>query len=341
MRQYLWLTFRRVGVAAAAVMLLFAMSAAAPARDATDGPGKGPGSRPRARSPFNLSSSSTYLMNFNNWLCGLQEIGEVCTSSVGSSVGGGGFWPQGTANQYIFNSGLQVAAVVGADGGAAANDTLATFFFNASATGAGARSPFTPGIFSSARAEDLAAWPQDCYLDNPVFGRVKTLSELDTCVQYWDGDPTASHFPDSHPMGLLVTQHSLLWSFPSNKDIMFFIYTFKNVTNTPEFKAKNPSAPAGGWTLTNVYSAFAMDPDVSGGEYGENFASVVPELNMGTAWQYDFEAADFVPYPPNFDAAVGFVGVKFLKSPVSTADTAIRFASAVRFVRSRRAKNSA
>ena len=83
-----------------------------------------------------------------------------------------------------------------------------------------------------------------------VFGRVKTLSELDTCVQYWDGDPTAAHFTDSRPMGLLVTQHSLLWSFPSNKDILFFIYKFRNVSNSTDFRARNPQAPAGGWTVS-------------------------------------------------------------------------------------------
>src|SRR5690606_31849751 len=91
---------------------------------------------------------------------------------------------------------------------------------------------------------------------------------------------------------------------------------------------------AGGYTLTNLHAAFAMDPDVSGGEYSENYASVVPELNLGTAWMYDFEASDFVPYAPNFDAAPGFVGVKFLKSPVNTSDTTmtVRVGAEVRTV---------
>ncbi len=338
MRKNFWL---RLGgaISLAAVALVMGYTAPASAQDAQSGsrvilPGKG-----KPGSPFNLSSSNTYLLNHNAWVCGLAQVGNVCSSAVGSSVGGGGFWPQGTANQYVFNSGLQVAAVIGADGGPAAFDTLATFFFHASGPGASTTTPFwervgdgsgcratvcNPGfIYASDRQIDLDNWPEECYIDNPVFGRVKTLSELDTCVQYWDGDPTASHFTDSHPMGLLVTQHSLVWSFPNNRDIMFYIYSFKNVSNTPEFIQSNPTTPAGGWTLTNVYAAVAADPDVSGSEYAENYATVVPELNLGTTWQYDFEAADFVPYAPNFDAAVGFFGVKFLKSPVNTADTAM------------------
>lgn len=338
MRKNVWL---RLGGASmlAAFALLAGYTAPASAQDAPSAsrvvlPGKG-----KPGSPFNLASSSTYLLNHNAWVCGLAQIGNVCSSAVGSSVGGGGFWPAGTANQYVFNSGLQVGALIGPDGGAAAGDTVATFFFHASGPGASTTTPFweqvgdgsgcrattcAPGyIYASDRQIDLDNWPEECYIDNPVFGRVKTLSELDTCVQYWDGDPTASHFTDSYPMGLLVTQHSLVWSFPNNRDIMFYIYRFKNVSNTAEFRQANPSAPATGWTLTNMYAAFAADPDVSGSEYSENYATVVPELNLGTTWQYDFEAADFVAYAPTFDAAVGFFGVKFLRSPVNTADTTV------------------
>jgi hypothetical protein len=338
MRKNVWL---RLGGASmlAAFALLAGYTAPASAQDAPSAsrvvlPGKG-----KPGSPFNLASSSTYLLNHNAWVCGLAQIGNVCSSAVGSSVGGGGFWPQGTANQYIFNSGLQVGALIGPDGGAAAGDTVATFFFHASGPGASTTTPFwetvgdgsgcrattcAPGyIYASDRQIDLDNWPEECYIDNPVFGRVKTLSELDTCVQYWDGDPTASHFTDSHPMGLLVTQHSLVWSFPNNRDIMFYIYRFKNVSNTEEFRRSNPSTPATGWTLRNVYAAFAADPDVSGSEYIENYATVVPQLNLGVTWQYDFEASDFVAYAPTFDAAVGFFGVKFLKSPVNNSDTTV------------------
>ncbi|MBI4538427.1 MAG: hypothetical protein HY704_02805 [Gemmatimonadetes bacterium] len=318
--------------AAAGLLALAAMLMLALAADARDLTGRRTRSVERRPSLFDLGAEATFLLNFNEWLCGLHQIGEVCTSAVGSSVGGGGFWPSGTANQYIFNSGLQIAGIVGPDGGPWARDTVGTFFFNASGPGHGA--PVSP-IYASSNLNDLATWPDDCYIDSPVFGRVKTLSELDTCVQYWDANP-GSTFPGSHPMGILVTQHSMLWSFPNNKDIIFFIYRFTNATNRPEFKALNPSVPASGYTLTNVYAAFAMDPDVSGAEYSENFASAVPDLNMAVAWQYDFQAADFVPYAPNFDAAPGFVGVKFLKSPINNSDSTItvRIGNQVRSVRS-------
>lgn len=310
MNRMLWRS-GALGLACAAVLAVAAPVAA------QDAPKKHPGVR--AGAAFNLGASNTYLLNFNEWLCGLHQIGEVCTSAVGSSVGGGGFWPAGTANQYIFNSGLQMAGVIGPEGGPWAGDTVSTFFFNASGPGHG--SPVSP-VYVSNNPADLAAWPEDCYIDSPTFGRLASISELDTCVQYWDADPSAA-FPGSHPMGILVTQHSMLWSFPATKDIIFFSYKFKNASNDPGFRSRNPSVPAGGYTLTDLYAAFAMDPDVSGSEYSQNYASVVPELNMAMSWQYDFEAADFVPFAPNFDAAPGFVGVKYLQSPLNTADSAI------------------
>ena len=191
MRNNVWLRLGGAGLMAA-FALLAGYTAPASAQDAPSAsrvvlPGKG-----KPGSPFNLASSSTYLLNHNAWVCGLAQIGNVCSSAVGSSVGGGGFWPAGTANQYIFNSGLQVGALIGADGGANAGDTVATFFFHASGPGASTTTPFwqqvgdgsgcratscAPGyIYASDRQIDLDNWPEECYIDNPVFGRVKTLS---------------------------------------------------------------------------------------------------------------------------------------------------------------------
>ena len=51
----------------------------------------------------------------NRIYCGLSSGGEVCVDSTNSSTIGGGFWPKGTADQYVFNSGIQIAGLVGAD----------------------------------------------------------------------------------------------------------------------------------------------------------------------------------------------------------------------------------
>lgn len=300
----------------ASAVLLSALAGPALAAPGRPGPGK-----PKPGSPFNLKAATTVNLNANQWTCGLDNQGDICVNPAGSSVGGGGFWPQGTNNQYVFNTGLQMGAIIGPDGGQFAGDTVSDHFFDAyGAYGIGV--PIT-NIFLSSDPNDLAAWPQDCYLTNPATGEsVKTMSQLDSCVQYWDADPKKG-FSNGHPMGLKVTQHSLEWAYSTNENIIFFIYTFTNASNDPGFIARVPGTPASGWTLTNMYAAFGADPDVSAAEAGDNFATVVPDQNMAVAWQYDFEASDYVPYAPNFDAAPGFFGVKFLKGPPNTADTAI------------------
>src|SRR5213596_4295964 len=65
--------------------------------------------RPRASRLF---ASAGYLFQVNQQVCGVDHIGEVCVAFAGSPVGGGGFWPKGTPDQYIFNSGLQLAGLV-------------------------------------------------------------------------------------------------------------------------------------------------------------------------------------------------------------------------------------
>src|SRR2546426_11433411 len=85
--------------------------------------------RPRA---MNLFSSAGYLFEVNRQQCGLKNDGEVCVAFAGSPVGGGGFWPKGTPDQYIFNSGLQIAGIISRTSGFAwSGDTSGAFFFDA------------------------------------------------------------------------------------------------------------------------------------------------------------------------------------------------------------------
>src|SRR5881397_2402197 len=88
--------------------------------------------RPRASRLF---ASAGYLFQVNQQVCGVDNIGEVCVAFAGSPVVGGGFWPKGTPDQYIFNSGLQLAGTIPANAGFAwANDTVGAYFFDARGT---------------------------------------------------------------------------------------------------------------------------------------------------------------------------------------------------------------
>src|SRR5688572_3131392 len=92
MRSHLWNRFMRAGALLALTTLALASVA-----------GAEPAPRPGRRA-LNLFATSGLLLEANRVQCGLDNVGQVCVAFSGSPVGGGGFWPKGTPDQYIFNS---------------------------------------------------------------------------------------------------------------------------------------------------------------------------------------------------------------------------------------------
>src|SRR5688572_33506952 len=120
MRSHLWNRFMRAGALLALTTLALASVA-----------GAEPAPRPGRRA-LNLFATSGLLLEANRVQCGIDNVGQVCVAFSGSPVGGGGFWPKGTHDQYIFNSGLQLAAVVDpAAGFSCAGDTTGAWFVGA------------------------------------------------------------------------------------------------------------------------------------------------------------------------------------------------------------------
>lgn len=294
-------------------------------------------------SRFRLFAAPTIVLQVNQFQCGLRSQGDTCSNVFNSPTGGGGFWPTGSPNQYMFNSGLQIAGIIPDTAGAGftwAGDTVGAFFFDASGTQSHG-APITD-IFSSLNANDVASWPtagsvanfpdatalvSDPDLFNPVLLGSVNASQQDSWVLYWDGDPNflANR---SHPMGILVEQRTLAWNFPSgNEATLYFIYKFTNITNNPFFQQINEAKffggdnelPDAGWTIGDIFVASSADPDVTL-DFESNYSSAILPFNMGIAYNGDFLAPEFdyppsLFFPPFFDNAPGIVGVKYLQGP--------------------------
>jgi hypothetical protein len=304
---------------------------------------------------LSLAAGPNLRLSANQWECGLASFGDVCANVFNSPTGAGGTWPIGTPNAYIFNTGMQVGGISANGAYAWANDTLGAFFFDASGTHPSGAA--WTNIYNSLDPTDLcgdadgdgyddcwgmadynpsASFPtlDDLYITNAdiyeenLLGRAN-ISQQDSWVQYWDGDPT--RITDrQHPMGLLVTQRSLAWNYPlGNESVLYFIFEIRNVTNTPEFQIPNELAffsadPAGipdeGITFNEVYAGFSTDMDVA--DAGSNFSSAILPFELGISYHGGFDAPAFsyppsVFFPPFFTTAPGIVGVKYLKSPVN------------------------
>jgi len=296
-------------------------------------------------------------MNVNRIQCNINNIGETCVDPTNSPVVGGGYWPKGTPDQYIFNGGLQIAGLLGGNRATFpwAGDTVGAFIFDP--RGDQSHGEGLTNVFNGLSAADLAEWPTAAYVNDPtlfnaaLLGR-RTVSQQDTWVRYWDGNVNLTT-GRQHPMGLLIDQRGLMWNFPSgNQDIVYFLYRFINITardaaryaNLADYgysaqdiidivaianrfqemsEARyNVALPDSGWGFTQVYAAFAQDPDV--GQSGQNYATAVLPFAMGVAYKSNFYEPTWA-YPANifsapFAAAPGFEGVKYLKSPINPAN---------------------
>jgi hypothetical protein len=341
--------FTRVGGSA---LLLALLTATFEVPGAAAGPIPSQPRRPRASSLF---AAAGLLLDVNRQLCGLANTGQVCVAFAGSPVGGGGFWPKGTPDQYIFQSGIQLAGIIpsGITGFTWSGDTVGAYFVNTS--GGGEHGDGLTLIYNSLNAQDNAQWPNGAFIrDTALFDQVligrKSASQGDSWVREWEGDPALTS-GRTHPMGIAIDQRSLAWNYPTgNEDILYFIFTFYNITarsssgkyNNPtidpalqteigaigdKFQDLNEQKYAGlqipdtGYTISSLYSAFTMDADVA--VFSTNYGTAVLPFNMGIIYAGDFLPEVGWQFPPDifgapFFAAPGFVGVKYLRSPESS-----------------------
>ena len=330
------------------VLLVLALGTLAPEAEAAR-PRPGPARRPTS---FRLLARSMDALTVNRVFCGLFSGGQICVDSTGSGNVPGGVWPRGTADGYIFNSGFQLAGIIG--GSKADNpwagDTTGAFFFDP--RGPTANVEQVQPLYNASDPDDLANWPAaalvpagdatETYFD-PVLRGTPSASQGDVWWLTWDGNPLLNQ-NRAHPLGVLLEQRGMAWNGPfGNEDIIYFIFTIYNITSTrpgdyagvrpamreillrkaQEFQTKNNAAfgvtlPAGGYSLNRLYVAFAADMDV--GDAAQNYSSVNVPFALGYTYQHDFPQLDLWTFDPSIFSApffpgVGLAGVKYLGTP--------------------------
>ena len=325
-----------------------------PAATAERLPGARP-ARPTAARGFNLFAGAVQItIDANRVQCGLNNLGEQCVNATNSPTLGGGYWPKGSPDQYVFNGGLQVVGVIPGNKAnfAWAGDTVGAYFFDA--TGSQRSGTGVTNMYMSTNKDDLDAWPTAAYVnDSTLYDAAllhhKSLSQQDTWVRYWDGDPNWLG-GRQHPMGLLVDQRTLAWNFPTgNQDIVYFIIRFINITASDParyaglsqygysttdiedirqialaFRAAQQAKfgvaiPDTGFTLTQVYAGPQEDPDVDATLAGSNYSTANLPFSMDFAWLAPMAASGW-QFPSdiffgNWARTPGFQGLKFLKGP--------------------------
>jgi hypothetical protein len=252
---------RAARVSVRSLLLVAALGLGAAAVPGTASAGPKPGAPRRG---FRLFARATGALTINRVACGLTSSGNICTDSTGSALTGGGFWPKGTADQYVFNSGLQLAGIIGPDGGPWAGDTVGGFLFDPKGTTVHGEE--VEPIYNANLPADLASWPGaacvprgDATADlfnpllqsDPTAGDEvpgvtdcrKSASQGDVWFVSWEGNP-ALRAGRKHPLGIVVETRGMGWNFPAgNEDILYYVFTFYNVTSTnrADYGAIRPS----------------------------------------------------------------------------------------------------
>jgi hypothetical protein len=338
--------FTRAVRVGAVVALLGAMSFQAAVAE------KAPDAR-RSRRGFDLQALTFGVLEVNRIFCGINNLGEVCVDPTNSPVIPGGFWPRGSVNGYVFNSGLQLAGVIqaGSDPNFDWNgDTTGAFFMDPRGTQVGG-DPVSL-VYNSLDPDDLANWPvgaevRDAAVYHPLLLGRNTVAQQDLWVRTWDGNVLIAGGRQV-PLGVLVEERGLGWNFPTgNEDIVYFVYTFTNITaedrsvyagldpairdsiadiaqdfvQRAEARYTGIDIPSDGYSFTDFYAAFFMDPDV--GTADNNYSTANLPFNMALAYHGQFLEPNWV-FPPAINGAPfgphpGFIGVKYLKSPLDPA----------------------
>jgi hypothetical protein len=308
----------------------------------------------RATSGFRLLARAFGAITINRVYCGLDAMGEICVDSTNSNTIGGGYWPKNSPQQYLYSSGMQVAGMIDTAGGWSwAGDTTGAFFFDSKGTTQHGQQ--VEPIWNYADAGDRAHWPAAANVplgdaSASLYGAAlqgrPSASEGDIWTLAWEGDP-ALIAGRPHPLGIAMETRVLGWNYPSgNNDIIYFVHTFYNISSgcAADYAGIRPgmreellalghrfqdlnntkfgiTMPVCGYTLRNLYFNLAADPDVSS-DAGNNYSSVNIPLQLGYAYEDGFRRTDggyALPGglgDPPFLPGYGFVGFKFLKTPL-------------------------
>ncbi|MEO8199776.1 MAG: hypothetical protein ABI679_04570 [Gemmatimonadota bacterium] len=289
------------------------------------------------RHGFRLFSQPGTVLMVNRVSCGVANDGQTCFDVTYSSAIGGAFWPKNTANMYVFNSGYQIAGIIGPDGGPWAGDTSGAFFFDPKGTtehGEG-----ITNIFNAVDANDAAAWPEEARVPTGAEGALFhpslqgsiSASQGDAWWLTWEGD-TLQLAGRLHPLGVIMETRAMGWNYPGgNEDILYFVTTFYNITslNPADYASVRPSLrtilldyaqrfhdqsnarfgvtlPPGGYTMTSVYSATAADFDVANA--GNNYATVNVPFSLSEVYDRSFSTLSGWTFDPSIFSSPFFAG---------------------------------
>jgi len=272
-------------------------------------------------------------LDINTFKCPITNYGFIGNNNAENRAGGE--WPSGSGEYYLYGGGIWIGGTVdqgpftetiGANtvysfkpsttnplgwaglGGTAGSrailtDPRAVIGYEPSG-GTAEMAPLTKVFFSTESDWPLAAKTAilDTYTEyddqDPQRWNTGTGSNSGKDTGKWSGTPTASTIA-TYGLGVKVKQTTYSWNYSNNSDIHFVVYDVENVRTDNK-------------TINNCFVGVVSDPDI-GSEAADDMAGFDASRNLGYAYDSDFSEAEFGGVP-------GFIGYRFLKSPIAEHD---------------------
>ncbi|HLA39831.1 MAG TPA: hypothetical protein VJ417_07535, partial [Candidatus Glassbacteria bacterium] len=237
----------------------------------------------------------------NNFAFYLSNSGFLAVNPT-SPFAPGGFWPSGSTNNYVYQSGLNVLGLIDADGDGIYGDTVETSaVYDAEwREGRAALSREDPeaSLFFSTSSTDLELWPDDFRVidndpDSPTFGlRVpRVVGDQDVINFFTDVDGPVFQGAGIHRLGLEVSQRAIFISTGAERDVMFIHWSITNAT-----RYVDPAEVAGTpYDIRGVFVDVKTDFDI--GTPTDDASAVLPTRQLALAYDSDFREDAFGRQP--------------------------------------------
>jgi len=221
----------------------------------------------------------------------------------------GGFWPSGSTNNYIYQSGLNVLGIIDSDGDGLYSDTVETSaVYDAEwreGRASGTREDPESRLLFSTDGEDLALWPDEFSTvdddpDSPTFGtRVPlVIGDQDVVTFFTDVGGPIFQSAGIHRLGVEVSQRVIFISTGIERDIMFVNWRISNATSyvDPQEVAGVPYDIRG--VLVDVKSDFDI------GVPTDDASAVLPIRQLALAYDSDFREQAFGRQPVIYGSSI-------------------------------------
>ncbi|MBW7995559.1 MAG: hypothetical protein FVQ81_03085 [Candidatus Glassbacteria bacterium] len=226
----------------------------------------------------------------------------------------GGFWPSGSTNNYIYQSGLNILGVIDADGDGVYGDTVETSaVYDAEwreGRAAGSTGDPDAGLFFSSSSTDLDNWPEEFRAvdddpDSPTFGRNVPLviGDQDVVGFFTDVGGPVFQSAGTNRLGIEVAWRAAFISTGAERDILFVNWT---ITNASAYV--DPAEVPGGVPY-DIRAALAdLKSDFDIGSPTDDASAILPTRQLALAYDSDFNEESFGRQP-------AINGVVILRSP--------------------------